>query len=184
MKKIIAVLLAVAALNGSQPAMAADPQAEAEASALLDVLSFRKLVMADSEGMLGTYSHSMYQSAAVAIGQNPRLDAAGKGAALVKLDQAWPETVRAIRAVLFDPNMMDAWAEAQRQHYMHTYTPDEMRQLAAFYASPLGRKSIAAMQDERKVLGASLQMLQEPLGLILHMVIAHADGSGPKENSK
>ncbi|HEU5437474.1 MAG TPA: DUF2059 domain-containing protein, partial [Telluria sp.] len=76
---------------------------------------------------------------------NPKLSEADKKAALERADKAIPGVMATVHNVLTDPTLVDEMITEMVPLYARTYTADEIRQLSAFYQTPLGQKMLRTM---------------------------------------
>jgi hypothetical protein len=82
---------------------------------------------------------------AAAINGNPNLTPQQKAEQLKKVDEAVEHAVEQSHALFSDPTLVDDMIAEMVPLYAETYTLDELRQLIAFYSSPLGQKMLAKM---------------------------------------
>jgi hypothetical protein len=61
------------------------------------------------------------------------------------LEKALPTVTAQTHAMMTDPSLVDEILAEMVPLYAETYTLDEIHQLSAFYASPLGQKMLANM---------------------------------------
>jgi len=79
------------------------------------------------------------------IDNDATMNAEKKAEAHKKLAAALPTLKSQMHALLVDPSLVDDMLAEMVPLYAETYTLDEIRQLSAFYASPLGQKMLANM---------------------------------------
>lgn len=169
MKKIIAALMvslafaAPAAFAQSAATVApatpgpAEPAALAAANEMLASMNYRVV----AAGMLGQMRQSMpamiRQGAEASINNNPKLDAPQKKVALEKMNVELTKAASMLDSLFTDPAMLDDLLRGTAQVYARHYTVNELRQIAAFYKTPVGAKMLATMPQ---VMGESMQMGQ------------------------
>lgn len=160
MKKIAAALLmsfaAVAAI-ASEPALAqnaapqaaaagaVDPAAAAAVRELLKAMDYRNVVAASFRQMTASLPAAIKGGAEGAVRNDPKLSDAERTKKLAELEQGLPKVVDAIGRMYADPALVDEMLEAMVPIYARHYTIDEMRQMAAFYQTPVGQKSLRLM---------------------------------------
>jgi hypothetical protein len=83
--------------------------------------------------------------AKAAIDGNANLTPQQKAEQLKKADDEIKVTGERMHVVFGDPTLVDDMIAEMVPLYAETYTLDEIRQLTAFYASPLGQKMQATM---------------------------------------
>lgn len=162
MKKLILALSTAAALAGlpsfasattaeeaaapaAPAASAADPQTTAAVKAMLEAMEMRKVMsasFADMERALPT----MLRSQAVSVIQaDPSLSQQQKGEAVARVDRALPAATRSVAKLFKDPTLIDEMIAEMVPLYAKTFTTAEIKELTAFYRTPLGRKMMASM---------------------------------------
>ncbi len=155
MKKLLAAVAVSAAFAGipsvamaqaSAPAAAAatvDPQTTAAVKQMLDAMEVRKMLVASFAEMQKTLPQMMRAQVTAVINADTSLDAAKKQAAMAKVEQILPGAVEAIAKVFRDPALIDEMMAEMVPLYANNYSTAEIKQLSAFYATPLGRKMLA-----------------------------------------
>jgi hypothetical protein len=96
-------------------------------------------------------------AAAASINGNANLTPQQKADELKKADEAIRSSAAQMHAVFSDPTLVDDMIAEMVPLYAETYTLDEIRQLTAFYASPLGQKMQANMPT---LMSRSMQISQ------------------------
>lgn len=164
MKKFLAAFATVIALSGAAPVSAApavDPQVSAAVRSMFDAMKYRELMKATFAQMEANLPQNIRAGAAAAVENDPRLDAAAKKARLAELDKALPQVSAAIHTLLSDPGLMEEMLEAMVPLYANTYTLEEVRQMNAFYQSPVGQKMLATTP---KLMGESMVLSNQIIG--------------------
>ena len=77
------------------------------------------------------------------LGQDPTADAEKKKAGLAKVEQVLPSAAQAITRMFTDPAIIDEMMAEIGPLYARNYTTAELKELTAFYRTPLGRKMLA-----------------------------------------
>lgn len=168
MKKFLAALsmfLAVAApaAYAQAPApvppapAAADPAALAAANEMLASMNYRAIAKDMMAQMRQTMPAMMQQGAAASIERNPNMDAAAKKAALDKMKTEMPKALAALDSVFTDPTVLDEMMRETANLYARHFTVTELRQIAAFYKTPVGAKMLTSMPQ---LMTESMQMGQ------------------------
>lgn len=167
MKKITLAVFAAFAFAASavSPAYAqapastaTDPAAVQAVKDLLASMKYRELMAASFQQMLKNMPTMMLQMATNGINNNSKLDAAAKKAALDKVAKEIPGAIAAIEAMLSDPTLIDEMMTAMAPLYARHFTVDEIKQLSAFYQSPLGAKMLKSMPQ---IMSESMQLGQQ-----------------------
>ncbi|MBB3119525.1 DUF2059 domain-containing protein [Pseudoduganella violacea] len=174
MKKILASLLISLAFAAGQPALAQNapaPEHTAAIKELMDAMNYRTMMTALMQQMVQTLPEMMRNTAEQSISDNPRLDATGRRAALLAMEADLPKAVSTMQQVLLSPELMDEIMAEMIPLYARHFTVDEMRQIANFYRTPVGQKSLRempqlmteGMQIGEKVIGPRVRKAIESL---------------------
>jgi len=87
----------------------------------------------------------MQQSAAAAINGDKSLSAEQRKAKLDKLAAELPKIGAGVERLMSDPTLVDDMVKEMVPLYARHFTADEIRQLTAFYHSPVGAKALSVM---------------------------------------
>lgn len=183
MKKIVAAAVTAFALAGAAsshaqapapaPAAAIDPAALAASRELFEAMNHRVMMTGMMQQMSQGIGQSMRAGAEASINNNPKLSAEQKKKALAKLEAELPGVVSAMQSVMNDPGMIDEILAETVPIYARTFSADELKQLTAFYRTPIGAKMLASMpqlmaqgmqvgqQVVMRRIGPLMQKLQE-----------------------
>lgn len=147
MKKFVLALSAAAAF-AAFPSFAlaqssVDPQATAAVKAMFDAMEMRKNLSAMNAQMQQAMPGMMRQQLSAMIQADPKLNAEQKKQALAKAEQMLPAMSQTIGKVFNDPTLIDQMIDEMVPLYASNYTVAEIRELSAFYQSPVGRKMMA-----------------------------------------
>ena len=157
MKKFVLSLALAASFTAApafaQSAPAANPQAVAATKAMLDAMEIRKNMVGMYAEMQKTLPAMMRQQLVAMIQADPSLNAAQKKEAVEKFETKLPGLTQAIGKIFSDPSLIDEMINEMVPLYANNYTVDEIKQLTAFYQSPVGRKMSALMP---KLAGESM----------------------------
>jgi len=145
MKKIVVALIASFAL--AQGAVAADaaPANAAAVRELLDAMHYRATWQASVEQMSKALPNMMRQQAEAAINGNTSLTDAQRKQQLQKLEADLPKMAEVTRNVLNDPAVITEMEAAVTDLYARYFTVEEIKQIAAYYRTPIGAKSLQLM---------------------------------------
>jgi hypothetical protein len=124
-------------------AAATSPQANAAVKELLDAMDVRKMMAASFAEMEKALPQMMRAQMTAVINADPGADAEKKKAALAKVEQVLPVASQAINRMFKDPALIDEMMVEIAPLYARNYTVAELKELTAFYRTPLGRKMMA-----------------------------------------
>lgn len=127
------------------PVASADPavvKATREMFAAMKVRDMMTKMMAQMAQQMPAQGRA---AASAAINGNPNLTPEQKAEQLKKAEEEIQKSAAGIQEVFSDPTLVDDMIAEMVPLYAETYTLDEIRQLTAFYASPLGQKMQATM---------------------------------------
>jgi hypothetical protein len=127
------------------PAPSADPAVVAATKQMLASMTIRDVMMASLKQADQQMPAQIAASLNMAIDSDTTLSADKKAEAHKKLQEALPKLTAQTHSMLTDPSLVDDMLAEMVPLYADTYTLDEIRQLSAFYASPLGQKMLANM---------------------------------------
>jgi hypothetical protein len=164
MKKIVVSLMTAFALMGSAPvfaqapAPALDPAAVAAAREMFDAMNYRETMKGVMQQMVQGMGKAMHDGAAAGINNDPKTTPEQKKAALAKMEAELPAAMNQVRTVMSDPGLVDEIVSATVPVYARTFNADELKQIAAFYRSPVGAKVLATMPQ---LMGEGMQVGQQ-----------------------
>lgn len=127
------------------PAPSADPAVVAATRQMMASMKMRDVMLASMRQMDAEMPAQLRASMSASVDNAPGLSAEQKAEAHKKIEAALPARVEQMHATLTDPTLIDDIMAEMVPLYAETYTLDEIRQLSAFYASPLGQKMLANM---------------------------------------
>lgn len=171
MKKYLAALAVVVFASTSsfaQTAPAVDPVTAEATRQMFDAMKARDMMVASLETMERALSAQMRQSLTGAIDKDSRLTAQQRKEALAGAEKTLLETQAQMRELFSDGSLIDEMLTELIPVYASIYTLDEIRQLSAFYQSPLGQKMLVStprlvpevMQISSRVLMPRIQKLR------------------------
>lgn len=148
-KKILASVLAAFVLCVAPAAFAqnetpANPEAVAAAKDVLEAMQYRRLMLTSMQEMAKMMPVQLKQNMIAQIAADTRSGASDKAWILEQAEKTIPEMVAAMQGVFDDPQLIEQLGAENAAAYARTYNADELRQLAAFYRSPLGQKMLSA----------------------------------------
>jgi hypothetical protein len=141
---VIAVTCASATFAAT-PAPSADPAVVAATKQMLASMKFRDVMLASLQQADQQMPSQLVASLNAMIDSDATLSAEKKAEAHKKLQEALPALTAQMHAIFTDATLVDDMLAEMVPLYAETYTLDEIRQLSAFYASPLGQKMLANM---------------------------------------
>ena len=147
MKKFV-LALAAAASFAAFPSFAlaapgVDPQAATAVKAMFNAMEMRKNMNAMYAQMQQAMPAMMRQQLGGMIQADPKMSAQQKQEALAKVEQALPHMSQSLAKVFSDPTLVDAMMDEMVPLYAGNYTVAEIKEMTAFYQSPVGRKMMA-----------------------------------------
>ena len=171
--------MAAFALMGAAPvfaqvqaqAQAPDPAATAAANELFEAMHYRTMMASMTQQMTQGMEQTMRASAEAVIKNNAKLTPEQKKAALAKMEAELPGAVARMRSIMNDAGLVDEMMAELVPFYARTYSADELKQITAFYRSPVGAKMMAtmpqlmqtAMQVAQKVMLKRVQPMVEQM---------------------
>lgn len=160
MKKIVVALLTSLALSqGALAAEAAPAPVAANVAAvreLLDAMNFRRTWQASMDQMAKSMPALMRQQFEASLSVKKLGDAERKER-LAKMEAELPKVVPVLQGVLNDPGLMTDMENEMVSLYSRHFTADELKQMAAYYRTPVGQKN---MQMMPQVLSESMAISQ------------------------
>lgn len=149
MKKFLtAALVALTLLSAgahAQTAPAPDTATEAAVRELLTSMKYRQMMDAAMQSMTKNMPNMILQMATNSINANSKLTDEQKKAELAKAAERIPGAIASMQVILNDPSLIDDIITEIVPLYARYFTVDEIHQLAAFYATPLGNKMMTVM---------------------------------------
>lgn len=122
------------------PVPSADPAVVAATRDMLAAMKVHDMMTNMLAQMEQRMPAQMRSTMTASINGNPNLSADQKAEQLKKLDEATKAAAVQAHALFADPTLVDDMIAEMVPLYAETYTLDEIRQLTAFYTSPLGQK--------------------------------------------
>ncbi|MRV74075.1 DUF2059 domain-containing protein [Duganella sp. FT92W] len=158
MKKLIAAaVLALAFPAASVFAANADAKNMAAAKELMAVMNVRAIMQASVQQM-SQHMPDMMRQIAEAGFENKKFSEEQKRKARADLDKALPGMITAMGKTLSDPKLLEELEAETTGIYARNFSDDEMRQITAFYRSPVGTKMLSTMP---KLMQESMMVSQK-----------------------
>ena len=151
MKKSLAAIASALAVTcactafAATPAPSADPAVVAATRQMMASMKMRDVVLASMRAMDQQMPARLAATMNAMIDGDATLSADKRAQARKKLEKVLPTVTAQAHAMLTDPSLVDEMLTESVPLYAETFTLDEIRQLSAFYASPLGQKMLASM---------------------------------------
>jgi hypothetical protein len=127
-----------------QAAPAADSATVEATKQMLDAMKVREMMVQSLRQLEQIMPQQLSASVAQMIQADTKMTAAQKKEALEKFEKRLPATTAQMHALFSDATLVDDMVAEMVPLYANTYTVDEIRQLSAFYQSPLGQKMLAS----------------------------------------
>ena len=159
------------------PAAAVDPASLAASRELFEAMNYRATMTGMLQQMSQGIAQSIRASYEASIHNNPKLSAEQKKDALAKMENDLLRVVGAVQGAMNDPGMMDEILAETIPLYARTFSADELKQIAAFYRTPVGARMLAAIPQ---LTGQGMQIGQQIVTRRLGPVMRKLD----QENQK
>ncbi|NYE62299.1 hypothetical protein FHW58_003514 [Duganella sp. 1224] len=160
LKQCLACAAAALALTAAPAlyAQTADAASTAAARELFDSMNYRAVLQGMMQQMAQGMAASMRGGAEAAIKNNPKLSADDKQKALAQMEAELPGAVSAMQSVLNDPALVDDILNETVPIYARNFSADELKQITAFYRTPVGAKMLTKMPQ---LMGEGMQVGQQ-----------------------
>ena len=135
-----------------------DPAALKASQELFEAMNYRVMMGNMMTQMSQSMGQSMRSAAQAAVNNNPQLTAEQRTAALAKMETQLPAAISAMQSVISDPGLIDEILAETVPLYARTFTADEIKQITAFYRTPVGAKMLASMPQ---LMSQGMQMGQQ-----------------------
>lgn len=174
MKKVIATVVSSLALLCAAPVFAqqADPAASAAAKELFESMNYRAVMLNMMQQMSKNMEPMMRSMLESAINSESSLSAKERKLALSKIDKQMPRINQIMAEFMNDPSLVDEMMAQAVPIYARNFTADEIRQIAAFYRTPVGAKMLAAMPKlASESMQASQKLMIERMQVVMHKLV-------------
>ncbi len=185
MKKIVASIVTAFALISAPAFAQADAASTAAAHELFDAMNLRSLMTGVMQQMAQNIGTSMRAGAEASIKGNPATTPEQKKQALAKMEAELPPAISTLQGAINDPAMIDEILAESIPLYARTYSADELKQIAAFYRTPVGAKMLATMPKltaESMQIGQAIAMRR--LGPLMQKQQAQAQAQAQEQKQK
>jgi hypothetical protein len=182
MKKIAAALLMsfsfagapVLAQTAAAPQAASapvDPAAAAAVRELFKAMDYRNVMLASLKQMSAAMPAAIRGGAEAGLRNDPKLNDTQRAQKLAELDEKLPKMTAKLSELFSDPALIDEMLAEMVPIYARYFSVEETRQLAAFYKTPVGIKTLQlmpqlmneGMQMGQKVMMPRMQKLMQEL---------------------
>lgn len=149
MKKILLAVTCAAAFAGApslalaQASAAPSAQEAAAVTELLAAMDVRKMMLASFTEMEKALPQMMRAQMTAVINADPTATDEKKKEAMAKVEQVLPGAAEAINRMFRDPALLDDMMAEIGPLYARNYSVAELKELTAFYRTPLGQKMLA-----------------------------------------
>ena len=126
----------------AQATPVADPEAAAAVKEMLVAMNYRQVIAASFQQYVQGLPASMRS---MASSNTTQATPADKAKLMAAIEKVIPGVVASINAIVTDPALLDEIIAEMVPLYANTYSVAEIRQLAAFYQSPVGQKMLVSM---------------------------------------
>lgn len=176
MKKIAAIIVTSLALIGAPAAFAqapaapaaapvtaaaVDPAALAAAKELFASMNYRAIMVQTMAQMSQGLASSVRSGAEAAIAADTKASPEQKQKARAKLEAELPKVIASMQEVMNDPALVDEILAETVPLYARTFSADELKQITAFYRTPVGAKMLSTMPQ---LMGEGMQIGQQIVG--------------------
>jgi uncharacterized protein len=159
-KTVVALFASLAFAHGAFAAESTPAPVAANVAAvrdLMDAMNYRSMWQASMEQMAKTIPSLIREQALQRINADAKLNDAGRKESLAKMDAEVPRAAAALQGVLTDPALMAEMETEMVSLYSRHFTADELKQMAAYYRTPVGQKNMRMMPQ---VLAESMAISQ------------------------
>ena len=149
MKKILLAVTCAAAFAGApslalaQAPAAPSAQEAAAVTELLAAMDVRKMMLASFTEMEKALPQMMRAQMTAVINADPTASDDKKKEAMARIEQVLPGAAEAINRMFRDPALLDDMMAEIGPLYARNYSVAELKELTAFYRTPLGQKMLA-----------------------------------------
>ena len=145
MKKLMLAAALVMGLSAPLVHAAEDAATVAAVKEMFEAMNYRAMGKQIFQQMNAAMPQVIAQSAKAAIDGNPNMNAEQKAQALQKLQAELPKLQGAISTLMNDPTLVDELIDQSVPMYARHFTAAEIRQITAFYRTPVGAKMLQTM---------------------------------------
>ncbi len=160
MKKFVAAFALFITVSSAwaQSAAPINPAAVTAVKELLVTMKYRELVANSFTELEKNMPAMMLQGATATINANTTLSEAEKQAAIEEVKKQIPTMAAEFGAMLRDEKLMDELFAEMTPLYARRFSVAEIKQIAAFYKTPVGRKMLSLTPE---IMSESVQISQK-----------------------
>lgn len=148
------------------------PEARAAIKDLIDTMKMHDNLAKAFQLMSRNLPPQMAQAMNASIENNPNLTAEQKQKVRANMNQPFENAVREAQAIVNDPKIVDESVERMYPIYAKYYTPEEIRQITAFYKTPTGAKTLAVTpQIINESMQAGFSLFQPRVNAVMDKTI-------------
>ena len=152
--------------------VAVTPDARAAIKELIETTRTRDNLSKAFQAMSQSLAPQMAQAMNISIENNASLSAEQKQKVRANMTTPFDNAVKEAVTMLTDPKVVDESIERMYPIYAKYYTPDEIRQITAFYKTPVGTKSLTAMsQVINESMAAGFSVVQPRLNALMEKTV-------------
>lgn len=167
------------AASAAAPVPSADPAVIAATKQMLAAMKVREMMTTMMATMERQMPAQMRTSISASINASTVLTPEQKAEQLKKIDDSMPKFAAQAHTLFADPTLVDDIIAEMVPLYAETYTLDELHQLAAFYASPLGQKMQSTMPT---LLTRSMEISQRVMMPRIQKALAQSAAADAKQD--
>jgi len=165
------VVTCAPAAFAATPAPSADPAVVAATKQMMQSMKMRDVLLATMRQVDAQIPEQLRASMTASIDMLPNLNAKEKAEAQTEMENTLPKLAADMHATFSDPSLVDEMLAEMVPLYAEIYTVDEIHQLSAFYASPLGQKMLDNMP---KVMTRSVEISNRVMMPRIQKTVAQA----------
>ena len=148
------------------------PEARAAIKELLDVMNTRENLSKTFQAMGQTLPSQMAGAMSRQIETNPSLTPEQKVKLRDNMNQPFDSAVKEAIALVSDPKVVDQTIDKMYAIYAKYYTTPEIKQLVAFYKTPVGSKTLSVMpQAINESLQAGVGQFQPKINAVMERTL-------------
>ncbi len=155
---LVASGTAYAQAPAAAPAAPIDPAALTAAKDMIESMKMRDVFVATMAQAAKSAPQMVSQMATASVNNNAKLTAAQKKEELAKIEKKIPEMTAAMQSLFADSKMVDEMVNEMAPLYARNFTAPEIREIAAFYKSAAGAKTLRVMPQ---LMNDSMQITQK-----------------------
>jgi hypothetical protein len=148
------------------------PEARAAIKELIETTQTRENLQKAFQMMSQNLPPQMAQAMNASIENNPSLTPEQKQKVRANMNQPFDNAVKDAMTLFSDPKVLDESIERMYPIYAKYYTPAEIKQVTAFYKTPVGAKSLAVMpQIINESMQAGFSIFQPRLNALMEKTV-------------